>query len=569
MSILNRILNNVDSSSKIYQNEKEYSYRELIDLSYKISNVIQNFKEEYIILKVRGSFHDIATILAIWNCGKIYVPVSVNVPEEKLKIIQDVVVNYKVISFDDEKMYVDGVAYDISKSSDSSISVANKNLMAYVIFTSGTTGIPKGVPISHKNLEDLFKSCEDKFDFSKDDTWINFHALSFDFSVWEIFGALLNSASLVLLGDTKNIELDKVAQLIIERGVTVLNQTPSVFTALSEYLLRYEKHDIRYLIFGGEKLNCSSIKKFYHKNAETKFINMYGITEVTIHATFHEVTDMDFINERESNIGVGLQNDNVFLVDEFRNKIMNGEGEIVVRGSTVSQGYLNKELLGSNVAFQQNDGIQYYYSGDLGKYNEKNEIIYIGRRDLQIEKNGYRIELGEIKDAIMSSGFVLSCEVDFYKDQIICYYKSELGELKQEDILILNKKLRLHIEDYKLPNRYCAVEKFFTNENGKIDIKKLRMNLLNNDDISDDMTFKQWLKKKVSMYTGKDCSDINENLSFVEMGLTSLQMISIHQEILDTFKINKPFSVIDLFEYRTIDKLCNYLEIEEKEIVCV
>ncbi|MBU3134173.1 non-ribosomal peptide synthetase [Clostridium gasigenes] len=567
MSIVSRILNNVDSNSKIYQNDKEYSYRELINLSHRISNIIQNFKEQYIILKVSGSLHDIATILAIWNCGKIYVPVRVNVPEEKLKLIQDVVVNYKVISFDDEKMYVDGIECDISKSSDISKNVNNNNLMAYVIFTSGTTGIPKGVPISHKNLEELFISCEDKFSFNENDTWINFHSLSFDFSIWEIFGCLLNSSNLVLLGDTKNIELDKVSKLIIEKGVTVLNQTPSVFTALSEYLLKSKEHSIRYLIFGGEKLNCSSIKKFYNNNIETKFINMYGITEVTIHATFHEITDIDFVNERESNIGVGLQNDNVFLVNQSRNRITSGEGEIVVSGSTVSKGYLNRESLGSNAVFQAKDGVQYYYSGDLGKYNDKNEIIYIGRRDLQIAKNGYRIELGEIKDAIISSGFLKNCEMDFYNDQIICYYKSEFYDLKQQDILRLNKKLRIYIEDYKIPNRYCAVEKFSTNENGKINVKKLRMNLLTNNDISNDLTLKEWLKKKVSKYTGRDYIHVSENISFVEMGVTSLQMISIHQEISDTFKLDKPFSVIDLFEYGTINKLCNYFEIKDEKIL--
>ncbi|MGG7177480.1 non-ribosomal peptide synthetase [Clostridium paraputrificum] len=570
MSILNEILYHIDSDSKIYENEIAYSYKELIENSENIASILRNFDEKYVILKTTGSFYDIATILAIWKSGKVYVPVMKDVPNNKLKLIESIIIDCKVVEFNNKKMFINNREYSLDKNINTNnlsyADVVNPN--AYVIFTSGTTGVPKGVPISHSNLEELFNSCKDKFNFDSNDVWINFHALSFDFSIWEIFGPLTNGASLVLLGDIKNIELDKVSDLVISKKVTVLNQTPSVFSALSEYLLKYKNNSLRYLIFGGEKLSCKSIETFYSKNKKVKFINMYGITEVTVHATYHEVSDEDFNNLLESNIGLGLQNDNVFLVDENKNKITSGEGEIVVCGSTVSEGYLNKNLKNKINSFEEKEGIKRYYSGDIGKYNERNEIIYIGRRDTQIEKNGYRIELGEIKDAVMNLGIFNRCEVDFYKDQIICYYKCNSDDMMQANIYDINKNLLSYIEEYKLPNKYCLVDEFYTNENGKIDINKLRNNLIVNKEISENVSFKEWVKRKIANNVGIDYLNIDENRSFIELGLTSLQMINLHKEIVDNFTIENEFSVIDLFQYKNLTELYGYLKIKEEKILC-
>ena len=208
------------------------------------------------------------------------------------------------------------IATDLSDDVEATeVDVKPENL-AYIIYTSGTTGKPKGAMIVHRNVVRLFMNDECLYDFDENDVWVMFHSFCFDFSVWEMYGALLFGGKLIII--TKDFARDtyKFMKLLETEGVTVLNQTPSAFNALSLQLEMEPSVElkVRYLIFGGEKLHPAVLKYFHNRFNNCKIINMYGITETTVHVTYKEITDYE-IEENLSDIGVAIPTLGLMLVD--------------------------------------------------------------------------------------------------------------------------------------------------------------------------------------------------------------------------------------------------------------
>ncbi|MEC4819166.1 MAG: amino acid adenylation domain-containing protein, partial [Scytonema sp. PMC 1069.18] len=219
---------------------------------------------------------------------------------------------------------------------------------AYVIYTSGSTGQPKGVLVSQHNVTRLFKSTEHWFGFNEKDTWTFFHSFAFDFSVWEIWGALLYGGRLVIVPYGLSRNPKSFLQLIQEEKVTVLNQTPSAFTQLlvaENTLPSPEPTTLRYVIFGGEALNLQSLRPWFERHGEerTRLVNMYGITETTVHVTYRPISKKDLENASGSVIGQPIPDLHLYLLDPYGNQVPTGViGEMYVGGDGVACGYLNK-----------------------------------------------------------------------------------------------------------------------------------------------------------------------------------------------------------------------------------
>ncbi|TBW44115.1 amino acid adenylation domain-containing protein, partial [Marinobacter halodurans] len=276
--------------------------------------------------------------------------------------------------------------------------------LAYVIYTSGSTGRPKGVMIEHGNVIRLFSSTAVWFDFNSQDVWPQFHSFAFDFSVWEIWGALLHGGRLVLVPQLISRSPQDFHELVCREGVTVLNQTPSAFRQfIDEQGKRPRQHALRQVIFGGETLNPAILGPWFEReqNQAAQLTNMYGITETTVHVT-HCLLDESVVDDGVSLIGRRLPDLRVYLLDASGAPVPLGAvGELYIGGAGVARGYLNRpELTAERFVldpFSAEPGARMYRTGDLGRYRPDGNIEYLGRNDFQVKIRGFRIETGEIE----------------------------------------------------------------------------------------------------------------------------------------------------------------------------
>lgn len=454
-------------------------------------------------------------ILGVLKAGGVYIPVDPEYPEDRIHFILTdtnapvVLVLEQTFSivqqiYESKLICLDG---DWGMAGDAAeLPACDPEQPAYIIYTSGSTGRPKGVIIPHRNVVRLFMTSDPLFDFNENDVWTMFHSYCFDFSVWEMYGALFYGGRVVII--PRAIARDTMAftTLLINEGVTVLNQTPSAFYVLQEYiLLNPVSLHVRYVIFGGEALHPMRLKGWHHLFPSCQLINMYGITETTVHVTYQEITEKE-MNGSGSIIGKPIPTLRAYILDKDLQPVPVGvPGELCVAGEGVATGYLNREELTAERfvkdPFSKNEHEKLYRAGDLGKWLEDGTIEYLGRIDHQVKIRGYRIELGEIEHAVNklpevaeSCVVVKSLNGDSDK-KLVCYYVPELkaikdlekafnpeemNEIKQngtgllpEIMIKMEKQIRQAlantIPEYMIPTDINALEHMPVTSNGKTD----------------------------------------------------------------------------------------------------
>jgi amino acid adenylation domain-containing protein len=281
---------------------------------------------------------------------------------------------------------------------------------AYVIYTSGSTGKPKGVVVPHAQVVRLFRATEPWFGFGPDDVWTLFHSYAFDFSVWEIWGALLYGGRLVVVPREASLSPPAFYDLLASEGVTVLNQTPSVFRQLVQVDAEEGGRlagTLRRVIFGGEALELQPLAPFIARHGDRRpaLVNMYGITETTVHVTYRPLRAADLQRTGASPVGAPLPDLQVHLLGRRQELLPVGvPGEIHVGGAGLARGYLGRpELTAERFVpdpFSRRPGARLYRSGDLARRRPDGDLDYLGRIDGQVKIRGFRIELGEIESAL-------------------------------------------------------------------------------------------------------------------------------------------------------------------------
>lgn len=444
--------------------------------------------------------------------------------------------------------------------------------LAYVIYTSGSTGKPKGSLITHANVVSLFEATEPWFHFDQRDVWTLFHSCAFDFSVWEIWGALFYGGRLVVVpfGVTRSPE--EFYRLLGDAGVTVLNQTPSAFRQLiraEEALGQNPKLALRLVVFGGEAMDMKTLKPWIdrHGDQRPRLVNMYGITETTVHVTYRPLSAADLSSG--SVIGVPIPGVQVHLLDECQQPVPAGTaGEIYVGGSGVGRGYLDRPELTRErfIAhpFDDRPGARLYRSGDLGRYLPNGDLEYLGRIDQQVKIRGFRVELGEIEAVLnqhpaVRETVVLARDDPAGQKRLVAYIirrsAADVGPVE------LRQTLRERLPEYMVPAAFVFIERLPLTTNGKLDVPALP----NPDDVSQREVTRPsasgtGLEKAIGALweevLGRPLTGLDDN--FFDVGGTSISLAEVHARLQRL--VGREFPITDLFARPTIRSLAAHLD---------
>ncbi|MGW4765797.1 amino acid adenylation domain-containing protein [Streptomyces pseudogriseolus] len=470
----------------------------------------------------------ITALLAVLKTGAGYLPLDTRHPEQRLRLVLEDVGPVVTVTDDAHAGRLPAVSAPVVVlgAPDTDRALAEHGAgdltdadrtgptgpddIAYVIHTSGSTGRPKGVPVPHANVVRLFEASERHFGFGEDDVWTLFHSYAFDFSVWEIWGALLHGGRLVVVPYEVSRSPREFLRLLRTEGVTVLNQTPSAF----EQLMRADAEDapesaangpdaadtadtagasdapdglrLRYVIFGGEALRPERLRPWADRHGldSPVLVNMYGITETTVHVTHHRVTRADLDDPRRASvIGRPLDDLRVHVLDAARRPVPPGvTGEMYVSGPGVAPGYLDRPVLTEERFLPDpfgRPGSRMYRTGDLARRRADGTLEYVGRADQQVKIRGFRIEPAEIEAELarhssVAHAAVVARRTDGADDsdmQLVAY--AVLADGRSAEPAELRAHLAAHLPEHMVPAACVLVEELPLTANGKLDVRAL------------------------------------------------------------------------------------------------
>ncbi|MCC9070525.1 amino acid adenylation domain-containing protein [Flavobacterium sp. F-65] len=556
--------------------EKGFTYQELDLFSDAIAFHLQkNVNKEQpapIAVLMNRSANLVATLLGVLKSGSAYIPLDPSFPKDRLEYIIDHSEVQQIISTQDLKQSI-GInreIIDIESVSNEAIDLKEEVLKnplskntAYIIYTSGSTGNPKGVAISHKSLLNFLVSIQKEPKIEENDYLFSVTTQSFDISILEFFTPLIAGAGLYIASEELLSDPLAIVRVVDELKPTIIQATPSFYQML--YNAGWKGNKSVKILCGGDLLSEILSQKLLETNGE--LWNMYGPTETTIWSSCKKITQAN----EASNIGKPINNTKLYILDKSMQLLPIGSaGTIYIGGDGLAQGYFkNQELTDEKFVqspFNQNKKI--YNTGDLGRWNEKGEIEFLGRNDNQVKIRGYRIELGEIETKLNQIKDVKASVVVAQKNKeqealLIAYV---ITQNKEFDPLTISNRLREELPEYMVPYAIMQLDEFPLTPNKKIDRKNLSLR-----EIISAKTKESYKKPVTALEINlhdfyKEVLEIKEEIditdNFFALGGHSLNAVKLINKINE--KLLYQITLKNVFDYPTIYKLSNYLK--DKEI---
>jgi len=473
--------------------ERSWSYGELDATANRLANhlVTRGARPgERVALLLPRTGEAIAAILAVLKTGAAYLPIDPAHPDSRVDFVLGDAAPVVAVTTADlmPRLGASGVPVldindpAVSQQSDTALLGPAVDDIAYIIYTSGTTGTPKGVAVTHRNVAQLLESLDAELALGQ--VWTQCHSLAFDYSVWEIWGALLYGGRLLVVPDAIVRSPEDLHAMLVSEQVSVLSQTPSAFYALQTAdALQPEMGQqlkLQTVVFGGEALEPQRLSPWFDSHPGLpRMINMYGITETTVHASFREIGDGD-VDSNSSPIGVPLEHLAFFVLDGWLRQVPVGVvGELYVAGSGQASGYLGRSDLTTTrfVACPFGaPGSRMYRTGDLVQWGEDGQLRYVGRADKQVKIRGYRIELGEVHAALARVEGVDQAAVIAREDRpgdkrLVGYITESIaGTL---DPAAVRATLAERLPAYMVPAAVVVLDSLPLTVNGKLDTRAL------------------------------------------------------------------------------------------------
>ncbi|MEM7530544.1 MAG: amino acid adenylation domain-containing protein [Chloroflexota bacterium] len=634
--------------------DQQLTYQQLNQRANQLAHYLRGLgvaPEILVGILVERSIEMVVGILGILKAGGAYVPLDPAHPQERLQfMLDDAAVSVLLVQKElqdhlslvtAQTVYLDSDGLDsdwqqIQQQSeqnldhDTQVGIQPDNL-AYVIYTSGSSGTPKGVLVQHNNVARLLQATQPWFHFDEHDVWTLFHTYAFDFSVWELWGALLYGGQLVIVPHAVSRSAESFYQLLCDQGVTVLNQTPSAFyqlmsleASLTERGTLPEKGTLpdtlalRYVIFGGEALDFARLQPWFeqHGDDSPQLINMYGITETTVHVTYRPVTQAD-VTQSASLIGEPIPDLQLYILDAYQQPVPIGvAGELYVGGPGVSRGYLNLPELTAErfvtiddlrigqanhqadhqVDHQNNQKL--YRTGDLVRRLPNSEIEYLGRIDDQVKLRGFRIELSEIETRLVGhesiqEAVVTMQEIDDTDKRLVAYFvgTSTIADISRSDVSpsdvshsdvshsdvshsdispsdVSHSDLRTYLAqtlpEYMIPSAFVQLEAMPLTPNGKINRRALPAPEAQLDET--DLMLPRTETEELLTGIWKEILNIEHigvHSNFFDMGFHSLLAVKAITLISEQLDLDVPLNV--LFDRRSIAALAEWVTLAQTD----
>ena len=593
-----------DAIAVVFENQ-QLTYTELNGRANQLAHYLQKLgvKSDTLVgICVERSLEMMVGLLGILKAGGAYLPLDPEYPQERLSFMLEdsqvkvLVTQAKLVkSIPEHQAQLicldtewEKIAQNITSNPES---VAKPENLIYIIYTSGSTGKPKGVLVNHSNVVRLFAATDAWYNFNSQDVWSLFHSYAFDFSVWEMWGALLYGGRLVVVPYLVTRSPEAFYQLLCQEKVTILNQTPTAFRQLIQAeeslkgsfpLSRGDRSSttdndlsLRLVIFGGEALEINSLQPWFQRHGDQcpQLVNMYGITETTVHVTYRPLS-MNDLNSTASVIGRPIPDLQVYLLDQHLQLVPVGvPGEMYVGGAGVTKGYLNRPELTTerfiSSPFEKDEVIpptplnkggnepsKLYKTGDLARYLPDGNIEYLGRIDNQVKIRGFRIELGEIESLLNQNEAVQSsCVIvreDNLGDKRLVAYVVPQPEINLT-INEIRQFLRAKLPDYMVPTAFVLLDTFPLTPNGKIDRRALPVPDLQSQ--GEYIAPRNPIEEKMAQIWAEvlKLKRVSIEDNFFELGGHSLLATQVISRLQETFEIVVPLRY--LFESPTIAQL--------------